>query len=98
MTAYHVVVAERKDLAVVTIVCPNPKCGAATSIDVSRQQELMDKSAGKIPESCPSCDESFGHEAVAALRSLAAFHRGAIAAEGNKGPTFRFEIKTDLID
>ena len=42
--AYRVVVAERKEIAEVTIVCP--ECGAELSIAI--------ETAG-VPESCPSC-------------------------------------------
>jgi hypothetical protein len=81
--AYRVVVAERKEVAEITIVCP--ECGAALSIEV--------ETAG-VPESCPSCQMRYTKTMVDGLVALGRFHRNATIAEEQIGkPIFRFAIK-----
>jgi hypothetical protein len=96
MTAHQVIVAERKDLSSITVVCLSEKCGARTSFDIARPRDPMEKGAGRVPESCPSCDEPFGHNAVSALRALASFHRSAAEAEASKQVAFQFEIRDEV--
>jgi uncharacterized protein (UPF0212 family) len=81
--AFRVVVADRKDVEVVTIVCP--ECGAELSIAI--------QTAG-IPESCPSCQMQYTKVMVDGLVALGRFHRNAAIAEEQIGKSiFRFAIK-----
>jgi hypothetical protein len=81
--AYRVVVAERKEMAQVTIVCP--ECSAELSIAV--------ETAG-VPESCPSCQMRYTKMMVDGLVALGRFHRDATIVEEQIGkPIFRFAIK-----
>lgn len=81
--AYRVVVAERKDIAVVTIVCP--ECGSEVSLAME---------TARIPESCPSCEMVYRLPVRDALAALGRFHRSAATAEEHaEKPIFRFQIK-----
>jgi hypothetical protein len=81
--AYRVVVADRKDVEAVTIVCP--ECGAELS--------LMAMTA-RLPEYCPSCQMRYKVPMVDALAALGRFHRAAATAEEIEGkPIFKFSIK-----
>jgi predicted RNA-binding Zn-ribbon protein involved in translation (DUF1610 family) len=81
--AYRVVVAERKDIAVVTIACE--QCGSEVSI----------KSGIVIaPEACPSCGKVYGENTKNALAAFGRFQSFATAAEEHAGkPIFRFQMK-----
>ena len=81
--AYRVVVAERKEIAIVTVICE--ECSVEVSVDVG--------TAG-IPHSCPSCGKGYNENATTALTALGRFHRSAATAEEQAGkPIFRFTIK-----
>jgi transposase-like protein len=81
--AYRVVVAERKEIATITIICPD--CTAEVSVDAQ---------TARIPFACPSCSKDFSDQLREALNSLGRFHRLAATEEGHAGkPLFRFSIK-----
>ncbi len=81
--AYRAVVAERKDIVVVTIGCE--KCGSEVSVN---------SETAVVPVACPSCGREYDGNATAALVSLGRFHKAANAAETQAGkPIFRFQIK-----
>jgi DNA-directed RNA polymerase subunit RPC12/RpoP len=81
--AYRAVVAERKDIAVVTVICED--CGAGVSVDI--------RTAG-VPYACPSCGKGYNENTTTALTALGRFHRAAATAEEQAGkPIFRFDIK-----
>lgn len=84
MTAvYRVVVADRKDMAVATVVCA--ECGSEVSIAME---------TARAPEYCPSCQKPYEHPIIDALVALGRFHRAAATAEQHTGkPVFRFSIK-----
>jgi hypothetical protein len=83
--AYRVVVAERKDIATVTVVCP--ECEAEVSLKIA---------TAKVPEYCPSCEMRYRLPIGEALAALGRFHRSAATAEETEGkPVFRFSIKQD---
>jgi hypothetical protein len=84
MTAYRVVVAERKDIGSVTVVCG--ECKAEVSVDAE---------TARVPISCPSCGLEYGEAAKGALEALGTFHRMATRAETHSAgkPVFRFHIK-----
>jgi hypothetical protein len=81
--AYRVVVAERKDIAVVTIVCP--ECGSEVSLAIE---------SARVPEFCPSCEMVYRLPVKDALAALGRFHRSAATAEEHAEKLiFRFQIK-----
>jgi hypothetical protein len=81
--AYRVLVAERKDIATVAVICP--ECRSEVSLAVERV---------RIPDACPSCARPYGESVNAALAGLGRFHREAATAEEHAGkPVFRFSIK-----
>ncbi len=81
--AYRAVVAERKDIAVVTVVCGN--CSSEVSINAE---------TAPIPVACPSCGREYEGDITAALVSLGRFHKMAKVAEGKDSKTsFRFNIR-----
>jgi DNA replicative helicase MCM subunit Mcm2 (Cdc46/Mcm family) len=81
--AYRVVTAERKEIAVVTIICEG--CGSEVSVNAG---------TAKAPYACPSCELNYGQTVMEALVALGRFHRSAAAAEEHSGkPIFRFAIK-----
>lgn len=81
--AYRVVAAERKDLATVTVICP--ECGSEVSL-------LIEKA--RVPEACPSCYKQYGPNVVNALTAFGRFQREAITAEEIAAkPLFRFSIR-----
>jgi ribosomal protein S27E len=83
MTAYHAVVAERKDIAMVTILCD--ECEAEVSIAAA---------AGRVPVRCPSCGKDYTPNTLLALKAFGEFQRFATTAEEHaKKPVFRFSIK-----
>ena len=93
MTAYRVIVAERKDLPSITVICPT--CGTRTSFDRLEEENLPPSGdRRRIPKHCASCESPFGDYVMDALRGLAAFYRASRAAEGKAGkPIFQFEIR-----
>lgn len=94
MTTYRVVVAERKELATVTIVCPNPKCGAQTSLDIETERPPSTSNPGKIPHYCACCELPYDDLILEALGGLATFHRAARKAETKCNATiFTFGIR-----
>lgn len=81
--AYRVVVAERKDMEAVTVICP--ECNSEVSV-------LIGKSLA--PEGCPSCRRPYGENVLAALAGLARFQQRGNAAETAAGkPVFKFSIR-----
>jgi hypothetical protein len=81
--AFRVVVAEHKDIAVVTLVCPD--CGSEVSLTIA---------TARAPEYCPSCQARYRVPISDALAALGRFHRSAATAEETEGkPIFRFSIK-----
>ena len=81
--AYRVVVADRKDIEVLTLVCP--ECGSEVSLAIA--------TAG-IPEYCPSCQRPYRPPIGDALAAMSRFQRTATTAEQKEGkPIFRFSIK-----
>lgn len=81
--AYRVVVAERKDIASVTVVCED--CGSEVSVSTA---------TAKIPHWCPSCERQYDENVREALTALGRFHRLGAAAEEHAGkPIFRFNIR-----
>lgn len=81
--AYRAVVADRKDVQVITIVCED--CGAEISVDAI---------SAKMPYWCPSCERQYDQNVRDALAALGRFHRlGAAAEEHAKKSIFRFTIK-----
>ena len=82
MTAYRAVVAERKDLTVVTVTC---ECGSEVSINAE---------TGNVSNGCASCGRDYGENVITALMALGRFHRTAKMAEDQGGKAvFRFNIK-----
>ena len=79
--AYRVVVAERKDIATVTLVCAF--CEAEVSL-------LIEKALA--PDACPSCRKPYGDNVLSALAGLARFHQRAAEAEQGKRSIFKFCI------
>lgn len=83
MTAYRVVVAERKDIAIVGVICD--ECHSVISLNVA---------TAAIPPSCASCGKQYSENIKAALAGLGRFHREAKAAEEGTGkPIFQFDIR-----
>jgi|SRR5271156_1297825 len=83
MTSYLAVVAERKDINVVTLGCP--ECGSEVSLDIQ---------TARVPEYCPSCQMVYRVPIQEALAALGRFHRAAATAEEHEGKNiFRFTIK-----
>ncbi len=83
MTAYRAIVAERKDIATVTVLCE--KCSSELSIDAE---------SANIPESCPCCGREYDGEARTALTAIIRFHKSAKSAEERTGKRlFQFTIK-----
>ncbi len=81
--AYRVIVAERRDVEVVTLVCP--ECGAEVSLNIA---------TARVPEYCPSCQMIYRIPIQEALAALGRFQRTATTAEQNEGKSiFRFSIK-----
>lgn len=81
--AYRVVVAERKEIAMATLACP--ECGSELSLNME---------TAKIPQYCASCDLPFETATKEALAALGRFHRLAATAEEHAGkPVFRFQIR-----
>ncbi len=81
--AYRVFAAERKDVVMVTVACPN--CGTAVSLSIETAQ---------VPEHCSSCGQAFRESIRSALAALGRFHREAKCAESDTGkPIFRFDIR-----
>ncbi len=85
--AYHVTIAERKDIAIVTVLCNECDTGVSLQIETAR-----------VPENCPSCGKSFSNKMQVALTALGRFHREAASEEASMGkPLFRFEIKENTV-
>lgn len=83
MTAYSVVVAERKDINKVTLACQFCGCEVGANLETIR-----------IPDACPSCHKAFDDNVLGALAALEQFHLKAKTAEDKTGKTaFRFEIR-----
>jgi hypothetical protein len=83
--AYRVVVAERKDIAAITLICA--ECGAELSLTME---------TARVPEYCPSCQMIYGLAAREALVAFGRFHRAAATAEEHaEKPVFRFTIKQE---
>lgn len=81
--AYRVVAAERKDIEIVTIICP--KCASEVSVPIG---------TALAPEACPSCGRPYGDGVLSALAGLARFQQRAADAEQSNGkPLFRFSIR-----
>ena len=81
--AYRAVVAERKDIVVITIGCE--RCGSEVSVNAE---------IAIVPVACPSCGREYDGNATSALVSLSRFHKAAKTAEEQAGkPLFRFHIK-----
>ena len=81
--AYRVVVAERKDIEVVTVACA--ECGAELSLTIA---------TARVPEYCPSCQIIYPIPIGEALAALGRFQRCAATAEQHAGkPIFRFSIR-----
>lgn len=82
--AYRVVVAERRDIAIVTLVCG--ECKSEVSVKAE---------TATVPIACPSCGIEYGEAAKEALEALGKFHRMATKAETHSAgkPIFRFQIK-----
>ena len=75
--------AERSDIEVVTLVCPECESEVALKIETAR-----------VPEFCPSCQMAYPVTVKEALAALGRFHRAGATAEGHAGkPLFRFSIK-----
>jgi len=84
--AYHVTIAERKDIAAVTVLC-----------DECETRVCFQSATAKVPESCPSCGKPFSDKTKSALCALARFHRDAMSEEANSGKSlFRFEIRESV--
>jgi hypothetical protein len=80
--AYRLVAAERKDIAIVTVIC---ECGSAVSLNIA---------TANVPYHCSSCGKGYGENVTNALECLGRFHRLAGTAEEHaKRPIFRFDIK-----
>jgi len=83
MTAYRAVVAERRDIEVVTVVCPECSSELALKIETAR-----------MPEYCPSCQMAYRVPIQGALAALGRFHLEAATAEEHAGKQiFHFNIK-----
>lgn len=82
MTAYKLIVAERADLANVTICCAG--CSTETSVAIEK---------AAIPENCPSCGDSVPAGIRTALGHLQRFHQAAGGAEAKK-TALSFAIRT----
>ena len=81
--AYRVVVADRKDIGTVTLVCS--ECGSEVSLSIE---------TARVPEYCPSCQMQYNLPMREAMAALGRFHRSATAAEEIAAkPVFRFSIK-----
>jgi hypothetical protein len=81
--AYRVLIAERNDIATVTVICP--ECGSEVSLVVEK---------ARIPDACPSCTRPYGEKVSAALAGFGRFQREAATAEEHAGKSiFRFSIK-----
>ena len=81
--AYRVVVAERQDLIIVTVVCE--ECASEVSIN---------SETANVPIACSSCGREFGENAKTALIAYSRFQRTARTAETQAGKAiFRFSIK-----
>jgi len=83
MTAYRVVVAERKDIAVMSIVCD--ECSSRISINAE---------TASVPVNCASCGKQYSENIRTAIGGFSRFHRSAKAEEQQAGKAvFLFEIK-----
>ncbi len=83
--AFRVVVAERKEISVVTLICS--ECAAELSLSIA---------TARVPEYCPSCQMRYRVPIQEALAALGRFHRTASAAEEMEGkPVFRFSIRQE---
>lgn len=81
--AYRVVVVERKDIEVVTVICP--KCASEVSVQVG---------TAAAPEACPSCSRPYGDGVLSALAGLARFQQRAAEVEQSaKKALFKFSIR-----
>lgn len=81
--AYRVVVAERKDISIVSVICE--ECGTIICLKME---------TARIPESCGSCGKPYPEKTRSALAALGRFHREAATAEQATGKAiFQFEIK-----
>lgn len=81
--AFRVVIADRKDIEVVTLVCP--ECGAEVCLKIA---------TARVPEYCPSCQMRYRAPIGDALAALGRFHRTAATAEEmEKKPIFKFSIQ-----
>ena len=58
MTAYKVIVAERKDMLFLTVVCP--ECRTSTSFDRWDEEPLPKDPNRRFPTYCPFCKGAFG--------------------------------------
>jgi endogenous inhibitor of DNA gyrase (YacG/DUF329 family) len=84
--AYRVTVAERQDIAEVSVSCP--ECGAAVTVK---------SETARVPTACPSCGRPYEEGLQSALAALGRFHREAGAVEAALGKSlFSFEIKDRL--
>lgn len=86
MTAtYRVTVAERADIARVSLICD--ECGSSVGLDAQ---------SANVPAACPSCGRQYEDHTKAALVALGRFHREARTAEEHAGKAlFRFEIRQE---
>lgn len=81
--AYRVLVAERKDIGTVTVVCA--ECSAEVSFDAR---------TARVPLACASCGREYGENTREALTAFGRFHRFAATVEEHAGkPIFQFSIK-----
>ncbi|MEI9977558.1 MAG: hypothetical protein WDN23_00925 [Edaphobacter sp.] len=77
------VIAERKDVAIMTIICD--KC----EVEVSVKAETS-----VIPDACPSCLREYGKNMIEALLAFKRFHSYANTVEEQAGKSvFRLTIK-----
>ena len=83
--AYRMVIAERKEIAAISVICPD--CFAEVSVHAE---------TARMPWACPSCTREYSAQLREALNALGRFHRLAAAEEEHAGkPLFRFSIKQD---
>lgn len=81
--AYRVIIAERKDVASVTLICPE----YASEVSLAAEK-------ARTPDAYPSFTRQYGEGVKTALSGLARFHRQAATEEEHAGkPLFHFSIK-----
>jgi hypothetical protein len=93
MTAHHAVIADRSDLAAVTLICP--VCGAKIVINnLDHEFVAGTGNTRKLPEGCPCCSEHFDDSVREAIGGLMTFQRRALKLEQKAGKSmFQFEIR-----